>query len=209
MLAAITPDTRAILISNPNNPTGTAVSLAAIEQILEQAPRAAVLLDEAYFEFCGITALPLLKKFPNLFVSRTFSKAYGMAGMRLGCLFSAAQNIAFAAKAQSPYSVNSLAALAAQAAVEDREYVRGYVEEILEARTFAYGELERLGIPFYRSEGNFVLLQLGARVGEVCTRLRAAGVLIRDRSHEIAGCARVTIGTRAQVTRFIEELERR
>ena len=84
LLAAIKPQTRGILISNPNNPTGMAVKLDGIERILQRAPNAAVLIDEAYFEFCGITALPLIKNFPNLFISRTFSKAYGMAGMRLG-----------------------------------------------------------------------------------------------------------------------------
>src|SRR5580698_5677395 len=86
LLAAITADTRAILISNPNNPTGTAIDIDGIRQILSRAPQAAVLIDEAYFEFCGITALPLISDYPNLFVSRTFSKVYGMAAMRIGCL---------------------------------------------------------------------------------------------------------------------------
>ena len=95
LLDAVGPATRAILIANPNNPTGSAVSLEGIERILDRAPRAAVLIDEAYFEFCGITALPLLAARPNLFVSRTFSKVYGMAAMRIGCLMSQAPNIAF------------------------------------------------------------------------------------------------------------------
>ncbi len=119
LLEAITPATRAILISNPNNPTGTAIGVPEIEQILERAPQAAVLIDEAYYEFCGITALPLIAKYPNLFVSRTFSKVYGMAAMRIGCLFSQAGNIQYLHKAQSPYSVNMLAALAAEAAIQD------------------------------------------------------------------------------------------
>lgn len=208
LLAAVIPATKAILISNPNNPTGTAVKLDAIEQILQRAPGAAVLIDEAYFEFCGITALPSINQFPNLLVSRTFSKAYGMAGMRFGCLFSDARNLAFARKAQSPYSVNTLAALAAGTAVDDREYISSYVEEVLVARDFLYAELERLGVPYYRSEGNFVLMNLGARVGKICAQLRAAGVLVRDRSHELPSCARVTVGTREQVVRFIRELAR-
>jgi len=208
LLAAVSAETKAILISNPNNPTGTAAKLDGIEQILQRAPNAAVLIDEAYFEFCGITALPLLSEFPNLFISRTFSKAYGMAGMRLGCLFSDPRNLDFARKAQSPYSVNSLAALAGIAAVEDGEYVGRYVEEVLAAREILYAELERLGVPHYRSEGNFVLMQLGDRSGEICEQLRAAGVLVRDRSYELPGCARVTVGTREQVARFIQELAR-
>ena len=93
LLSAITPETRAILIANPNNPTGTGVDVAGIRQILDAAPNAAVLIDEAYFEFCGVTVLPLLNEYPNLFVSRTFSKVYGMAALRVGCLFSQAANV--------------------------------------------------------------------------------------------------------------------
>ena len=93
LLDSISPITRAILIANPNNPTGTAITIPAIRQILERTPQAAVLIDEAYYEFSGITALPLVKDYPNLFVSRTFSKVYGMAAMRIGCLFSQAANV--------------------------------------------------------------------------------------------------------------------
>lgn len=205
---SITPQTRAILISNPNNPTGTAVKPDVVEQILAHAPHAAVLIDEAYFEFFGWTALPLIGERPNLFVSRTFSKAYGMASMRLGCLFSNPENITLMRKAQSPYSVNMLAALAAGVAVNDREYVSKYVKEVLAARDLLYAELEQLGIPFYRSEGNFVLVRFGARAAEVRDELADAGVLVRDRSYELAGCVRVTVGTREQTTRFLSELER-
>src|SRR4029077_19662862 len=134
LLAAISPDTRAILIANPNNPTGTAVPLAGIEKVLKRARKAPVLIEEAYYEFCGITALGLLGAYPNLFVSRTFSKIYGMAAMRLGCLFSQSDNVAFLHKAQSPYSVNALAVLAAQEAVRDTAYVESYVTEALAAR---------------------------------------------------------------------------
>ena len=208
LFATITAQTRAILISNPNNPTGTAVKPGVVEQILAHAPHCAVLIDEAYFEFFGSTALPLIGERPNLFVSRTFSKAYGMASMRLGCLFSNPENVALMRKAQSPYSVNMLAALAARVAVNDREYVSNYVKEVLAARDLLYAGLERLGIPFYRSEGNFVLVRFGARAAQVRQELADAGVLVRDRSHELAGCVRVTVGTREQTTRFLAELER-
>ena len=208
LLQAIRPDTRAILISNPNNPTGTAVKLDGIERILKRAPDAAVLIDEAYYEFCGISALRLIDTYPNLFVSRTFSKVYGMAAMRLGCLFSDARNIEFANKAQSPYSVNMLAALAARAAIRDSAYITKYVTEVLAARELVYVELERLGVPHYPSEGNFVLMRLGARAAEVRDKMREAGILVRDRSHEIPGTVRVTVGTREQTRRFLAELER-
>src|ERR1039457_900840 len=134
LLEAITPRTRAVLLANPNNPTGTGVSLLGIERILHRARHAAVLVDEAYYEFCGVTALTEIERVPNLFVCRTFSKVFGMAAMRLGCLFSHAANIEFLRKAQSPYSVNSLAVEAAQAAVEDTAYIQNYVAEGLAAR---------------------------------------------------------------------------
>jgi histidinol-phosphate aminotransferase len=208
LLEAIRPETRALLISNPNNPTGTAINFESIEQILKHAVGAAVLIDEAYFEFFGITALPFVGEYPNLFVSRTFSKVYGMATMRLGCLFSDAKNIASMHKAQSPYSVNTLAALAARVAVRDTEYIANYVAEVLAARDLLYAALEKLGISFYRSEGNFVLVRLGDRATEVRDELRAAGVLVRDRSYELAGCVRVTIGTREQTRLLLTELDR-
>jgi histidinol-phosphate aminotransferase len=208
LLDQISDRTRAIFISNPNNPTGTAIAVAGIERILAAVPRAAVLIDEAYHEFFGVTVLPLIGRHSNLFVSRTFSKVYGMAGMRLGCLFSNVENLAAVHKAQSPYSVNSLAVLAARAAISDPGYVTSYVEDVLAARELLYAGLTKLGIPFHRSEGNFVLAQFAGRAREVQDKLRSAGVLVRDRSHEIPGAVRVTVGTRSQTERFLNELER-
>jgi histidinol-phosphate aminotransferase len=208
LLETISTRTRAILLSNPNNPTGTAITLEQIQAILQRAPGAVVLLDEAYYEFCSLTALPLLPRFPNLFVSRTFSKAHGMAGLRLGCLFSDARNLGFVHKAQSPYSVNILSALAARVAVKDREYITSYVEQVLAARDLVTSTLTKLGIPYNDSAGNFVLMRLGARAAQVRDQLKAAGVLVRDRSHEIEDAVRVTVGTREQMERFLSELKR-
>jgi histidinol-phosphate aminotransferase len=208
ILDAITPDTRAILIANPNNPTGTGTGLQAIERILKRARRAVVMIDEAYYEFSGITALPILENHPNLFVSRTFSKVYGMAAMRLGCLFSHAANIGFLHKAQSPYSVNTLAILAAREAVRDRAYIENYVTEVLAARELLSVGLEKLGISHVPSSANFVLLQLGKRAIAIRDALRAEGILVRDRSHEIPGTVRVTVGTREQTRRLLNSLEK-
>ena len=207
LLEAITPKTRAVLIANPNNPTGTGTSRAAIERILERAENAAVLVDEAYYEFSGVTVLPLLNDYPNLFVSRTFSKVYGMAAMRIGCLFSQNGNVEFLHKAQSPYSVNALAALAARAAVRDTANISKYVMEVLAARELLYVGLEYLKIPYYESMANFVLFEAGERAIEIRDELRRKGVLVRDRSYEIPGCVRVTVGTRDQIRLFLTELE--
>lgn len=207
LLEAITPETRAVLIANPNNPTGTGTSRAGIERILEQAENAAVLIDEAYYEFCGVTAMGLLQDFPNLFVSRTFSKVYGMAAMRFGCLFSQNGNIDFLHKAQSPYSVNTVATMAARAAIQDKAYIEKYVTEVLAARELLYVGLEKLGIPYYESKANFVLIQAAARAIPLRDELRRRGVLVRDRSYELPGCVRVTVGTREQIRMFLAELE--
>ena len=207
LLAAVTPRTRAILISNPNNPTGTGIGVGPIVQILERAPHAAVLIDEAYYEFCGVTALRLIERYPNLFVSRTFSKAFGMAALRLGCLFSQPGNVSIARKAQSPYSVNLLAAIAVRAAVEDTDYLNRYVRQALQARDLLYQGFAARGIQAYPSQANFVLFRAGDRSAAIRDALRERGVLVRDRSYEIPGCVRVTAGTPEQTGRFFAALD--
>ena len=205
-LAEIRPATRAILVANPNNPTGCGIGLDIVERLLKAAPQAAVLIDEAYYEFCGRTALPLLSRFSNLFVSRTFSKAYGMAAMRMGCLMSDESNMAHLRKAQSPYSVNSLAALAARVAVADTEYVNAYVAEAVASRETLYRFFDELNIGYWLSEANFVLFRAGDRAVSLRDELRRRGVLVRDRSYELPGAVRVTVGRAEQTERFMREL---
>ncbi len=207
LLETITPVTKAILISNPNNPTGTAIKREGIERILDAAPQAAVLIDEAYYEFCGITMLPYLNEYPNLFVSRTFSKVYGMAALRVGCLFSCADNMAAIHKSHSPYSVNYLAAIAAKAAVEDTAFLRNFVTEILAAREVLTAGMERIGVPYVPSQANFVLMHVGPKAQQICDKLSAEGILVRNRSYEIPGCVRVTVGTQDQTRRFLAAFE--
>lgn len=202
LLAAITPKTRAILISNPNNPTGSWIEINSVIRILQAAPRAAVLIDEAYFEFCGITALGLLPGFPNLFVSRTFSKAYGMAALRLGVLATQSANAAFCRKAQSPYSVNLLAAIALPAAIADAEYVRDYTAAALASRRLLEKGFQERGIRCWPSRANFILFDAGAKAIPLRDAFRARGILIRDRSYELPGTVRVTCGTPPQTQSF-------
>jgi histidinol-phosphate aminotransferase len=208
LLATINQNTAAIFLANPNNPTGTPISRNEIVQVLQAAPNSVVLIDEAYVEFADVSVLDLINEFQNLFVSRTFSKAYGMAGIRFGCLFSDAQNIEWIQKAQSPYSVNVVAVAAALAAVQDEEYLSNYVDDVRESRNFVETEFSRLGIEYFKSSGNFLLFDVGHRAKEIRDQLAAHGVLIRDRSYEISGCVRVTIGTKQQMKLFIRELER-
>ena len=126
--------------------------------------------------------------------------------MRLGCLFSQSGNVEFLRKAQSPYSVNTVATLAARAAIRDQTYIQKYVMEVLAARELLYVGLEKLCIPYYESQANFVLFQADGRAIEIRDELRRRGVLVRDRSYEIAGCVRVTVGTREQTRRFLSAL---
>jgi histidinol-phosphate aminotransferase len=208
LLNKITSRTRAIFIANPNNPTGTAASPAQLQAVLRAAPQAAVLVDEAYFEFYGKTALPWISRYPNLFVSRTFSKAYGLAALRVGCLFSNAQNIAAIRKGQSPYSVNSAGVAAVLEAVEDRAFIRRYVRETLESRRLLCQELERLGWKYYPSAANFVLVNFGTHAGRMREVLGEHEILVRDRSYELAGCVRITVGTLAKTRKLLRALRR-
>jgi histidinol-phosphate aminotransferase len=131
-----------------------------------------------------------------------------MAAMRMGCLFSQQRNTEYLHKAQSPYSVNSLAALAAEAAIRDPEYVAAYVSEALASRDILTGGLNKLGIAYVPSSANFVLGYFGKRAIEVRDALREKAILVRDRSYEVPGGVRITVGTREQAGQVIDELER-
>ncbi len=207
VLDAITPATRAVVVANPNNPTGGAIGLEAIETILKRASGAAVLIDEAYFEFYGVTALDLLPRYPNLFLSRTFSKAYGLAGLRVGCVISSPENIQAMRKGQSPYSVNAVGIQCALAAIEDQEYVNAYVGEVIEARGTLCAALDRLGVERYPTDANFVLAQFGDDEERVCREMRERGMLLRSRAKEIPGAVRITVGDKAQTAELIAALE--
>ena len=110
-------------------------------------------------------------------------------------------------KSHSPYSVNYLAAIAAKAAVEDTAFLRSFVTEILAAREVLTAGLERIGTPYVPSQANFVLMHIGPRAQEVCDNLNSVGILVRNRSYEIPGCVRVTVGTQDQTRRFLAALE--
>jgi histidinol-phosphate aminotransferase len=207
LLAVLDNGVDAVFIANPNNPTGRAVPLDSIRRIVERAGRALVLVDEAYVEFSGISALDLIGEYPNVLVSRTFSKAYGLAGLRCGCLVSRSETLDWVRRAQSPYSVNALAAVAAAAAIADPDYVAAYTAMVLAARRFTSERLRALGYRVFPSDGNFVLFVAGERKTRLLAALHDEGVLVRDRSHEIDGCLRVTIGTQEQMNRFIKIVE--
>ena len=146
---------RLVIITNPNNPTGTLLSKPEVERILRAAPHTAVVLDEAYAEFSGVTVVPWIRKYPHLFVVRTFSKAAGLAGLRLGAAIAQAESLDYLRRVMPPYPVNVAALVAGEAVAEDARAVRRCVREILRVRGWFEKELRRMGIKAYPSATNF------------------------------------------------------
>ena len=205
LLAAITPRTRLIAIATPNSPTGTVASREQILTVLQQAPQAAVLVDEAYYHFCGETVMDLVGTVPNLIVARTFSKAYGLAGLRLGMLAAPVAMQQWLRTVISPYSVNSLALACLPAALDDAAYLEWYVEEVKAARDEMAAGVRGLGVPQWPSQANFILVDIGPLHREFVGAMHRRGVLTRDRSSDPGcdGCVRLTVGTRAQMQRAL------
>jgi histidinol-phosphate aminotransferase len=201
LLAAITPRTKIIAIANPNSPSGSAATRAQLLEFAARAPHAVLLVDEAYFHFHGETVIDLIGTVPNLIVARTFSKAYGLAGLRLGLLAGAVELMRWVRRVLSPYSVNSLALACLPPALEDAAYLDWYVAEVLAARAEFEAALDQAGVRRWPSCANFVLIEIGAQHKEFTRLMSAAGVLVRDRSSD-PGCdgrVRITIGTREQM----------
>jgi histidinol-phosphate aminotransferase len=196
LLAQINSRTRLIAIANPNNPTGIATSAEELLEIARGAPDAALLIDEAYFEFYGKTLLGEWRELPNLFVARTFSKAYGMAGLRVGVLAGNAENIGFVRRLSCPFNVNVAALACLPEALADSDYVRQYVSEVRQGREELQRELARFSIPCWPSHANFVLAKLGASHSAFVNGMEARGILVRDRSSAdgCEGCVRISIG---------------
>jgi histidinol-phosphate aminotransferase len=196
VLANLDERTRLIVIANPNNPTGQAASQVDLLRIACSAPQAAILIDEAYFEFYGETLLNQIGRLPNLFVARTFSKAYGLAGLRIGALLGPAEQITAIRRVASPYNVNSVALACLPAALADQNFVQCYVDEVRAGRQRLQDELRSLGIRYWPSHANFVLANLGQQHRAFVDEMRRRGVLVRDRSQDpgCEGCVRITVG---------------
>ncbi|MBB6145649.1 histidinol-phosphate aminotransferase [Silvibacterium bohemicum] len=209
LLASITPATKIIAIANPNSPTGQAVRRDEILKIVAAAPHAMILIDEAYFHFYGETVMDLVGRVPNVIVARTFSKVYGLAGLRLGLLAADETAMKWLRRVISPYSVNSLALACLPAALEDRAYLDWYVGEVRAAREEFTAALARLGVKYWPSEANFVLTKIGAKHAAFSAAMRARGVLVRDRSSDPGcdGCVRITIGTREHTAAGMKAME--
>ena len=212
MLAKITSKTGLIFIGNPNNPTGTTVAAQDIYRILEAAaqvaPKSAVLVDEAYFEFYGQTLLPELHRFPNLHITRTFSKAYGMAGLRVGVLVANAEAMRRLQRISSPFSVNTIALTILPIALADQGFVRAYIANVKRQRQVLQNALERIGLRYWPSQANFLLVEIGEGRAVFLKEMAKEGIFLRDRGSDLlcGGCVRITIGNKEEMERVIEKL---
>jgi histidinol-phosphate aminotransferase len=205
LLARVSPRTRLIAVANPNNPTGAAVGGNVLIQIARAAPQAAVLVDEAYFEFHGETLIDHKQQVENLFVARTFSKAYGLAGLRIGILAGEVKQMAMVRRMASPYNVNAAALAILPDALQDQEYVDHYVAQVLSNRDKLQQQLGNLGLRYWPSHANFVLVRVGSAHAEFVQALRNRGILVRDRHTDpgCEGCVRLTVGTDEQTQTLI------
>ncbi len=210
VVAAITPNTRVVFLTNPNNPTGVAMPLDAIRTIARRVPPdAVVFVDEAYAEFAGTTFIPDLAAFPNVVVGRTFSKAFGLAGLRIGCLVGDPDTLNPIREAIPVYSVNVAAVVAVQAALGDLDHLHEYLRQVKASKALLYAACDRLGLKYVPSQSNFVLVSAGDRCDALVKGAFERGVYMRNRSSEpgCAGCIRVGTGLVEHTTRAIAVME--
>jgi len=197
-LAAISPRTRTVFITSPNNPTGVRVSNDAIRAVARALPAdALVFVDEAYHDFCGDTVVHELGSLPNVVVGRTFAKAQGLAALRAGAIVAVPETLDAFKPVIPPYSLNVVAAAALRAALADRDYLAWYVGQVRDSRERFYAFCRTHGFEYWESSANFVLARVGEHATALTDALRAKGIYVRDKSADphCPGCIRVTTGT--------------
>jgi histidinol-phosphate aminotransferase len=199
---------RVLFIANPNNPTGTLVQPKDLRRILSAASQTLVLVDEAYFDFSGLTILPWIRQYPNLLIARTFSKAAGLAALRIGCLFAKPEILSVMRRACTPYPVNTAALVAAEASIRDVRFLRNYTREVLRSRALLEKGLTRLGARIYPSAANFVLADFGPGARRMVEALDRKDILVRERKDfPREGFMRISAGTRAETRRLLRAIE--
>ncbi|HXC47249.1 MAG TPA: histidinol-phosphate transaminase [Candidatus Sulfotelmatobacter sp.] len=209
VLKALRKKPRVFFVANPNNPTGTLVDKAAIENILKAATHTAVVLDEAYSDFSGVTGVPWIGRHPNLFIAKTFSKAAGLAGLRLGAVIAQHESLALVRRALPPFPVNAAALAAGVAAVRERRTIERYIRETKRLRKWFGGELKQRNVRVFPSAGNFLLADFGDAGPGLFLLLTRNGILIRERSKDLGpGFARITIGTKKELQALLRILDR-
>ena len=212
MAAAVRADTRIVFVANPNNPTGTFVAGAELEKFVAALPRdVLVVLDEAYTEYLRpqfrYDSIGWLKKYPNLVITRTFSKVYGLAGLRVGYALAAPGVADLMNRVRQPFNVNSLSLAAAAAALDDEAFIRRSYELNCRGMDQIVAGLGKLGLKHIPSYGNFVTFE-AAGAGEVFQKLLQLGVIVRPiAAYGMPGHLRVSIGLESENARFLDALK--
>jgi len=209
ILQKVTPDTKLIYITNPNNPTGVLLSNKEIETILTIASNSIVVIDEAYFEFSGSSAASLIDKYSNLIITRTFSKAWAMAGLRVGYLMTNYSNIFTLSKVFNPKSVNVLAQIAATAALDDVKYCKSYVKEVEASKTILLDFFKSHGLEAFDSHANYIMVA-HPQINKFLTLMEEENIYVRDRSSfkKLPNFFRITMGNADQTADLIRRLEK-
>jgi len=212
MLAAVTPDTRLVAVCNPNNPTGTIVAPGQLIRFLDNLPsHVLAIVDEAYIELMPPEDRPdLIREIregrPNLVVLRTFSKAYGLAGLRLGYAVAAPGLIAMLEHVRQPFNANAMAQAAAMAALDDEAHMQRSLKLVEEGLAFFARELDALDIPYVPSSANFILVRTG-NGREICAALQQRHVITRPMNgYGLPDWIRITLGTAEQNRRVMDAL---
>jgi len=209
--AALTPQTRLVIVTNPHNPSGTLVGAEGLLALARDVQPALLLVDEAYAEFAGESLVDrdTFAALPNLVVGRTFSKAFGLAGLRAGAVVGHPATIEPMRQVVSPFNLNAWAAAAIPAAIADRDYREWYVAQAAASRSLLAEACARLGLQTWPSAANFLLVRVGDRAREIVAGLAARDVLVRDRSRDpgCEGCIRITAGLVDDTHRAIAALE--
>ena len=205
--AAISRRTKLLYLANPNNPTGVYRTVAQIEELVAAHRSVLFVVDEAYIEFCrrGGSCAEMVRRHHNLIVSRTFSKAFSLAGMRCGYLLSDPGNLAVIDRIRNPREMNTLTLAAAVESLRNLDYYQAYVREVREARTYLVESLRRMGLSAFDTETNFILLRVPRPV-EAIAAFKAGGIYVRDRAFgaPITNCVRISLGTKAEIERVLD-----
>ena len=206
IINSVSENTKVILITSPNNPTGDIVPLEQIIEILKKFPDKAVVIDETYSSYAGISNVCLTDKYDNLFVVKSFSKDYALAGLRLGCIVSNQANIDNIKRVLSPYNVNSIAVAAANAAINDKKYIKLVKDEITQSRKYLYDEIKKLGFTPYESYANFILADFGNLRELIYEKLKSNRISVKsfDKAHVLGNCLRITVPTLSAAYKIID-----
>lgn len=209
VLDAINANTRIVYVNNPNNPTGQPVPKDAIRAVIRTAGDALVFVDEAYHDFMGENFLDEGLTYPNVLIGRTFSKAHGLAGMRIGVMIAQPAVLEPIRFVMPLFNLNVVAVAALRAALTDREFTPWYLAQVAESKATLYRALDRAGLRYWKSAANFVLIDGGSRMRELVDGLIARGVLVRDRSKDPAtpSCFRLTTGVVDHTRLAVKALE--